>query len=67
MTPFELRQLEIPDLRAKVDALTEELFRVKFQKSTAQLADTSQVSKARKTLARAKTILRERELAEQAK
>ena len=56
----DLRQLELDELRIKVEALEEDLFKVKFQHATAQLSDTSELLKTRRTLARAKTILAER-------
>jgi large subunit ribosomal protein L29 len=55
----ELRALELADLRAKVEVLQEELFKVKFQHATSQLSDTSKVRKSRRDLARAQTILAE--------
>lgn len=63
MTSHDLRQLELEDLRAKVSSLREELFTIRFQHATAQLHDASRIGKARKTLARAITILGERERA----
>ncbi len=63
MTPHDLKQLETADLVAKVGALREDLFRTRFQHATAQLSDTSQIGKLRRTLARALTILQEREAA----
>lgn len=60
MTADDLRALDAEDLDAKVAALEEEFFTIKFQHATAQLSDTSKVRKARRTLARAKTILTEK-------
>jgi len=60
MNSQDLRTLELEELEIKVEALREDLFKVKFQHATAQLSDTSQVGKAKRTLARAKTILAER-------
>ena len=60
MNVQDLRQLELDELRIKVEALEEDLFKVKFQHATAQLSDTSELLKTRRTLARAKTILAER-------
>lgn len=57
----DFRQLGLEDLRAKVKALREDLFRVKFQHATAQLSDSSQIGKTRKDLARAMTVLGELE------
>jgi len=63
MKADELKSLELTDLQVKVKALEEDLFKVRFQHATAQLSDSSRIGKAKRTLARAKTILRERELA----
>ncbi len=41
MTSQDLRQLELEELEIKVEALQEDLFKVKFQHATAQLSDTS--------------------------
>ncbi len=61
MKPHDLRQLELEDLQAKVKALREDLFQIRFRHATAQLADSSEISKTRRTLARALTLLGERE------
>jgi large subunit ribosomal protein L29 len=66
MKAEDLRQLETIDLSAKVKVLEEDLFKVRFQHATAQLSDSSKIKKARRELARAITVLRERELAEAA-
>ena len=60
MKTQELRQLELDDLRAKVGALREDLFQIRFRHQTAQLADSTEIRKTRRTLARAMTILNER-------
>ncbi|MCB9728029.1 MAG: 50S ribosomal protein L29 [Deltaproteobacteria bacterium] len=57
MTGHDLRQLAPEDLRVKVQALREDLFRLRFRHATAQLNDPSQIRKTRRTLARALTIL----------
>jgi|JI102314A1RNA_FD_contig_31_8055058_length_429_multi_3_in_0_out_0_2 large subunit ribosomal protein L29 len=57
MTGQDLRQLAPEDLKAKVQALREDLFRLRFRHATAQLNDPSQIRKTRRTLARALTIL----------
>jgi large subunit ribosomal protein L29 len=63
MNAQDLRQLELADLRAKIDALREDLFKVRFRHQTAQLADSTEIRKTRRTLARAMTILNERQTA----
>ncbi|MEZ4267777.1 MAG: 50S ribosomal protein L29 [Myxococcota bacterium] len=57
MIAHDLRQLAPEDLKAKVQALREDLFRLRFRHATAQLNDPSQIRKTRRTLARALTIL----------
>ena len=61
MNSQDLRQLDAADLQAKIDALREDLFKVRFRHQTAQLADSSEIRKTRRTLARAMTILTERQ------
>jgi large subunit ribosomal protein L29 len=57
MIAHDLRQLAPEDLKAKVEALREDLFRMRFRHATAQLNDPSQIRKTRRALARALTIL----------
>ena len=54
----QLRDLSVDDLRAKERELDEEVFRLRIQKATASLEQTSKVKAARRDLARVKTILR---------
>ena len=60
MNAHDLRQMETADLEAKVFALREDLFKIRFQHATAQLSDPSTLLKTRRVLARALTILTER-------
>ena len=62
MNVEELTALEIPALALKVKALEEEVFRVRFQHATSQLQNPNQLRITRRALARAKTILRQKEL-----
>ena len=50
------------DLEQKVKELIEELFNLRFQLSMGVAKNPSRVQQARRDLARAKTILRERQL-----
>ena len=50
------------DLDQKVKELIEELFNLRFQLSMGVAKNPSRVQQARRDLARAKTILRERQL-----
>ena len=59
-TAAELRDLSVDDLRARERQLDEELFRLRIQKATAQLDQTSKVRSTRRDLARVKTVLREK-------
>ena len=56
----QLRDLSVDDLRTKERELDEEVFRLRIQKATASLEQTSKVKAARRDLARVKTILREK-------
>jgi large subunit ribosomal protein L29 len=56
----ELRDLSVEDLRTRERDLDEEVFRLRIQKATSSLEQTSKVKAARRDLARVKTILREK-------
>jgi large subunit ribosomal protein L29 len=56
------REMSGEDLDQKVKELTEELFNLRFQLSMGVAKNPSRVQRARRDLARAKTILRERQL-----
>ncbi len=59
MKVSELRQLSEIDLTAKISSLEENIFRLRCNKAIGQLEDTSVITKARRDVARAKTILKE--------
>ena len=67
MKSHDLRQLNADELTTKVEALREDLFKVRFEHATQQLSNTSKVQEAKRNLARALTILGEkrREAAQQ--
>lgn len=58
----EIRELETNELLKKVDEFKKELFELRFQQATGQLENTARVKEVRKTIARIKTVIREREL-----
>lgn len=58
----EIRELETKELLQKVEELKKELFELRFQQAIGQLENTARVKEVRKTIARIKTIIREREL-----
>ncbi|GAB7387288.1 50S ribosomal protein L29 [Bacillaceae bacterium] len=62
MKANELRNLTTAEIEQKINQLKEELFNLRFQLATGQLDNPARIREVRKTIARAKTILREREL-----
>ncbi len=60
MKPAELRQLTVDELRRRLDETYQELFNLRFQLATKQLADTSRIRQVKRDIARLHTILRER-------
>ncbi len=62
MTVQEIKNLENADLLAKVEEYKKELFGLRFQQATGQLENTARIKHVRKSIARIKTIIREREL-----
>ncbi|CAM3561392.1 MULTISPECIES: 50S ribosomal protein L29 [Brevibacillus] len=62
MKANEYRNLTTAELEQNVVSLKEELFNLRFQLATGQLETTSRIKQVRKDIARAKTILRQREL-----
>lgn len=61
-----LRELSDQELNQKVIDLKEELFNLRFQMATGQLENPMQINTVRKDIAKAKTVIRERELAREA-
>jgi large subunit ribosomal protein L29 len=59
MKATELRGLTPVEISQKIDELYQELFNLRFQAATKQLADTSRMRHVKKDIARAKTILTE--------
>ncbi len=63
MKAKELRDQTTEELTLKERELRQEVFNLKLQKAAGQLANTAGIVKAKKDLARVKTILRSREIA----
>ena len=63
----EIRGLATEDLRKASADAREEMFKKRFQTALEAVDNTSHVRELRKRVARIKTVLRERELAEQKK
>ncbi len=62
MKAEKLRELTNQEILDKVDDLVGELFNLRFQLATGQLENPRRISEVKKDIARAKTVLREREL-----
>lgn len=62
MRADKLRDLTISELEVQLRDLKEELFNLRFQHATAQLDNPLRIREVRKTIARVKTIMREKEL-----
>jgi len=62
----ELRDLDDARLVQRLDEIDQELFNLRFQKETGRLTNTARFGHLLKEVARIKTILRERELAQEA-
>jgi large subunit ribosomal protein L29 len=60
MTAGELRDMSEADLREHVRNARRELFGLRFQHATGELDDTAALKKARREVARALTVARER-------
>lgn len=65
MTAKEIREKSNTELLKEIDALKEELFNLRFQQATGQLQNTARMRTVRKTIARIKTVMTERELGNQ--
>lgn len=65
MKAKEIRDLTTSELESKVKALKEELFNLRFQLATGQLENTARIREVKKSIARMKTVVREREIEQQ--
>ena len=64
MDPKDIRKLNEENLEKQLEESHHELFNLRFQVATGQLSDKNELKKVKKTIARIKTIIRERELAQ---
>ncbi len=65
MKASQMRDLDNGELRKHVAELRKELFGLRFSNATGELDDTAALGRTRRDLARALTVARERDLAEQ--
>ncbi|NDC60527.1 MAG: 50S ribosomal protein L29 [Betaproteobacteria bacterium] len=61
MKTSELRQKDLAGLQAEIKELQKSHFNMRMQKATQQLTNTAQMKVARRSIARAKTILAEQQ------
>ena len=60
----EIRELSTEEINKKLVETKEELFNLRFQQATGSLEKPSRIRELRHTVARLKTVLREREINE---
>ena len=58
----EVRELSSEELNQKIYSLKEELFNLRRKKAVGQLENLNEIRRVRKDIARAYTVLKEREL-----
>jgi large subunit ribosomal protein L29 len=58
----ELRDLSVDELHVRERELADEIFHLRLRRATAQLTNPSKLRESRRTLARVKTLLRQRAL-----
>ena len=63
MKVTEIRNLSVEELEAKLKELKEELFNLRFQHATGNLANPMLLNTLKKDIARIKTVLAERAIA----
>jgi len=62
MKASEFSNLTTAEIEQKINSFKEELFNLRFQLATGQLDNPVRLRELRKEIARAKTVIREREL-----
>jgi large subunit ribosomal protein L29 len=62
MKAKEWRELDLEEVEAKMGQLRTELFTVRIRKETGQLENTAKLRTLRRDIARAETILREKQV-----
>ena len=66
MKAKELMEKTTPELNEQIKELKAELFNLRFQLATGQLQNTMAITECKRNIARAKTIVRDRDLKAQA-
>ncbi|WZW03506.1 50S ribosomal protein L29 [Staphylococcus aureus] len=62
MKAKEIRDLTTSEIEEQIKSSKEELFNLRFQLASGQLEETARIRTVRKTIARLKTVAREREI-----
>jgi large subunit ribosomal protein L29 len=62
MKPSQARDMGVEELRHREQELQEQLFRLRVQKSIGQLENAVKMREIRRTIARVKTVLREKQV-----
>lgn len=57
----EIREMDTATILNEIDNLKKELFDLRFKQATGQLENTARISTIKKTIARMKTVITERE------
>ena len=65
MKPQDIRELTEEEIHERISELKEEQFRLRFRSATMTLENPKLLTEIRRDIARMKTILSERELAQQ--
>ena len=60
----EIRELSVTELESTLADLKKELFNLRFQNATKQLENPMRIHEVKKTIAKIKTVMAERKLAE---
>jgi large subunit ribosomal protein L29 len=56
----QLREQPLEELRKRLSDLEEQLFKLRFQKSTGQIEDPTRIRQVRRNIARVLTVMNER-------
>jgi large subunit ribosomal protein L29 len=64
MKPQDIRELTDDEIQERIQELQEERFRLRFRSATMELENPKLLTEIRRDIARMKTILSERELAQ---
>ena len=65
MKPQDIRELTDEEIQERIQELVEERFRLRFRGATMELENPKLLTEIRRDIARMKTVLRERQLAQQ--